>query len=78
MVEKDGGPVFPRVANHVDSFGFLHQESNGMSIRDYFAAAALQALMNEPPPPSFTLSEVASKAYRLADAMLRAREASHE
>ena len=44
----------------------------GISIRDYFAAAALQGNLIE---PTVSNDEVAKYAYSLADAMLKAREA---
>ena len=37
---KDGGPAFPQTATPTDGFSFC-----GMSMRDYFAAAALQGLL---------------------------------
>jgi hypothetical protein len=48
----------------------------GMSLRDYFAAAALQGLSanNCYPIANLTVSEMAVLAYRQADAMLAARE----
>lgn len=80
MSEKTGGPAFPR-DHHSDGH-------NGMTLRDYFAAKALLGLIAEPPwavgaiavasrlsdgTPDEALN-FATAAYRLADAMLRARE----
>jgi hypothetical protein len=54
--------------------------SEGMSLRDYFAAAALtgvlqaRALLNGPDSLGFQ-EDVAEECYELADAMLQAREA---
>jgi hypothetical protein len=47
--------------------------SDGMSLRDYFAAKALQGLVAN---PSHTLEdqEYSEAAYMLADAMLESRE----
>ena len=58
---NDGGPAFPR------EYG-----SKGMSLRDYFAAAALQGLCADPSmqESSEVLSEL---AYNLAAAMLKER-----
>jgi hypothetical protein len=62
---KDGGPAFP--ASPMDC--------NGMSLRDYFAAQALTALLGTRPwdeqPTALYFAEV---AYDVADAMLKARE----
>ena len=45
-----------------------HEPETGMTLRDYFAAKAMQALL--PDYPSF----IAQQAYHYADAMLKARE----
>ena len=67
MSDKDGGPAFPSTISD-DS---LHV--GGMSLRDYFAAKAMQGLMASPADPESM--EVAAKwSYNLADAMLKARE----
>ena len=57
-------PVFPTPAGT--------QHNDGMTLRDYFAAAIMQGLMSsqcqvDDPYPIY--------AYRIADAMIRAREA---
>jgi hypothetical protein len=66
-------PAFPIVIDMGD--GVKYQ--NGMTLRDYFAAKAMQALLRQYPDhlmnsPS---SEVASDAYSMADAMMKVREA---
>ena len=67
MSIEDGGPAFPSTISD-DS---LHV--GGMSLRDYFAAKAMQGLMASPADPESM--EVAAKwSYKLADAMLKARE----
>jgi len=49
----------------------------GMSLRDYFAAKAMQGFMaNKSNPGTFNPIDDARYAYALADAMLRAREAT--
>lgn len=64
----DGGPAFPR--DHASD------GHNGMTLRDYFAARAMQAVATNPTgAESFTFDERAKWAYQQADAMLRAREA---
>jgi len=49
----------------------------GMTLRDYFAAKAMQPFTNDVGWKSDQqwLDEIAFGAYRLADAMLKAREA---
>lgn len=67
-----GGPAFPL---HSEVRPGLDTEWVGMTLRDYFAAKALQALvLNKPPhltdePPS----SWAEDAYDFADAMLAVR-----
>lgn len=57
---------------------FPSNGSDGMTLRDYFAAAVLPALLAVPAPVNTTASEdrrnAAVAAYAMADAMLAARE----
>ena len=68
----------------------IHWENHhqGMSLRDYFAAKAMQALLSDPDwrqankfcsdpkkPKGLLRDETAIAAYKQADAMLKAREA---
>jgi hypothetical protein len=46
-------------------------DKSGMTLRDYFAAQAMQALIDN----DGLFSEIPTQAYELADAMLKAREA---
>ena len=45
-------------------------QTEGMTLRDYFAAKAMQGLMDAAMP----MSEIADAAYDMADAMLKARD----
>lgn len=48
--------------------------SQGMTLRDYFAAKAMQAMLSSPNCPlNVRDSELAIQAYSTADAMLEAR-----
>lgn len=60
--------AFPttQYANGISPTG--HAE--GMTLRDYFAAKAMQGLMDAAMP----MSEIADAAYDMADAMLKARQ----
>jgi len=71
---KDGGPAFP-------SHGSMGEVSHeGMSLRDYFAAKAMQAFIirgfsGQRDMGSAEYDETVSRfAYESADAMLKARE----
>jgi hypothetical protein len=75
----NGGPAFPTANGG--------SPDDGMSLRDYFAAKAMQgelAAMQDPTgevcgvaldAPDETLARLAKHYYRLADAMLKARAA---
>ena len=64
---NDGGPAFP-----LQSIGpeFMPGYS-GMTLRDYFAAAALQGMNLD---FNFSCTTYAMDAYLIADAMLKAME----
>lgn len=63
----------------VQSVYIEDQETNsrGMHLRDYFAAKAMQGQINNPLPigGDETHRLIAERSYRMADAMLKAREA---
>jgi hypothetical protein len=67
MTTNTGGPAFP-------SADFEHHEYTGMTLRDYFAAKALEQ-RGFIVRPYDTTDETAKDCYRMADAMLKAREA---
>ena len=57
---------------------FPYQHNNGfhesgMSMRDYFAAKAMQAFCGHSPDEFDDADDMAVNAYEVADAMLRAR-----
>ena len=45
----------------------------GMTLRDYFAAKAMQSYLLDKDRDSFTFEQWAEAAYEMADAMLKAR-----
>ena len=63
----NGGPAFPNAA-----FGSSRNEQQGMTLRDYFAAKAMQGFAAYI-GPSMTFESRAKIAYEWADAMLKAR-----
>ena len=68
---NDGGPAFAR-DSHMDKQIGLYVQQQGMSLRDYFAAAIMQGLMAS----QYQVDDpYAIYAYKIADAMIRAREA---
>lgn len=84
--KKDGGPAFPmkhkgfnRTDSHIE---YVHM---GLSLRDYFAAKALPALLGQilsvsegdlSVPFNMVSERASADAYKVADAMLAAREES--
>ena len=46
---------------------------DGMTLRDYFAAKAMQGICASGPAHEWSNSRLAAEAYDLADAMLKAR-----
>jgi hypothetical protein len=52
---------------------FPNHRSEGMELRDYFAAKALNGLINYSPEPE-EHKLIAELCYQLADAMMKARE----
>lgn len=82
-VERDGGPAFPVEcsADHIDNghqTGHRLFQQYGMSLRDYFAAKAMQGMLADLPKTLYGLDwqeKTAAAAYEVADAMLKARAA---
>lgn len=73
---NDGGPAFPRPMSNDDHIDVCNiaREQDGMSLRDYFAAKAMGAMIGADRWKYSNRSEISSYAYLLAAAMLRARE----
>ena len=73
MTKKTGGPAFPVFpetgGGHAGAF-------HGITMRDYFAAKAMQAILNEDPEyhQKYEFLDLADFSYQCADAMLKARE----
>lgn len=79
MNKDDGGSAFPNAPLYAlqEEDGIyellVDEQSSGMSLRDYFAAKAMQALISR---KDFEFDDFAWKnAYDAADGMLKAREA---
>jgi hypothetical protein len=64
MIDETGGPAFPLDTDCCDV---------GMTLRDYFAAKAMEALILEVADWKYMPNEIANFAYTQADAMLKAR-----
>jgi hypothetical protein len=66
-----GKHLFAFPANHYD----LADSEHGMTLRDYFAAKAMQAMLENSECPLAPLTEIPQACYKMADAMLKARQA---
>ena len=75
-IQNDGGSAFPCVyySEPIGSIGSQLTIKGGMTLRDYFAAAALQGLMAQFDPENELEHHIAKWSYKAADAMLKARE----
>ena len=78
MSDNTGGPAFPGV-QYISMSGNKNPE--GMTLRDYFAAKAMQALIARESTRAFDFNEcpndpwrVALWAYDVADQMLKVRQ----
>ena len=63
-------PAFPAPA------GVSHITEQGMTLRDYFAAKAMTGLLTAEIVGEYSNEHVADIAYRIADAMMEARNAA--
>ena len=61
-------PAFPRPSSGVDQY-----PQTGMTLRDYFAAKAMQGFLTG--DYDLYAHEVVQRAYEMADAMMKAKEA---
>lgn len=61
--KETGGPVFPN--------NFVSPKNQGMTMRDYFAAKAMQGMQSR---VNWDMVAVARLAYEQADEMLEARK----
>ena len=78
MSKNDGGPAFPTAlwdGHTVTSDGKQHlTQVGGMTLRDYFAAKAMQAMVTH--YGTRDMDDCPPLAYELADAMLAERSKS--
>jgi hypothetical protein len=76
-MSNNGGPAFPRPAGDYNGTKHGNGAQDGMSLRDYFAAKAMQGLLQKAYSKMTYEGEsaaLAHEAYRIANAMLKARD----
>ena len=66
-------PAFPFPAYTYPN-GEINHGEGGMTLRDYFAAKAMQGMYASFDFPTGIMIDTAKEAYEIADAMLAARE----
>ena len=79
MNKNDGGPAFPVAAYTLDTSSKpMLMVKDGMTLRDYFAAKAMQGICASKDEAGVLLQHghewIAQEAYRIAVAMLKERE----
>jgi hypothetical protein len=72
MRADKGGPAFPH--EYFDKQLNQGRVMHGMTLRDYFAAKAMHAILSNPEFGGED-TDIAGSAYWAADAMLKARQA---
>jgi hypothetical protein len=64
-------PAFPYSVDNGETVKYV----TGMTLRDYFAAKAMQGFLADGAAPDVSKEIISMMAYAMADAMLEAREA---
>lgn len=67
MTKETGGPAFPK-------FSQTLQATDGMTLRDYFAAKAMPWVASNLAASNYSYRRVAETSYEIADFMLEARK----
>ena len=67
MSDNTGGPAFPQPTDSTLSW-------QGMTLRDYFAAKAMQGLLANPNGIPAYYNNIMEASFEVADAMLKARK----
>jgi hypothetical protein len=69
-MKDTGGPAFPTTTANYDN---MDPHGEGMTLRDYFAAKAMQGMFAGRHGSVLTPSVWATQAFKIADAMLAER-----
>lgn len=67
MSKETGGPAFPMPASEWNG------ADSGMTLRDHFAGLAMQGICAHAETWGMAVPQIASQAYKMADAMLKAQ-----
>lgn len=74
--KHNGGPAFPLSIPGLECRARFESGYGGISVRDYFAAKAMQGLLSGlyRDTSKYNFGELPTESYAIADAMLAARE----
>jgi hypothetical protein len=75
VVSMRSDPAFPQSDPVDNGYHPSYGKDRGMTLRDYFAAKAMQGLVENANWRGMPEHSLAKEAYKLADEMLKAREA---
>jgi len=64
--------AYPTTYNNYDES--IPTDCSGMDLRDYFAAKAMQGIVDSSIESGLETTQIADSAYRIADAMMEARK----
>ncbi len=70
--KETGGAAFARPTSQAPN-SEVAWDREGMTLRDYFAAKAMQGMSANPEVGFIDISAAANEAYKMADAMLKER-----
>ncbi|RPE02958.1 hypothetical protein BBB56_06030 [Candidatus Pantoea deserta] len=73
MSKDTGGAAFPCEQHEKQDGSWNETFDAGMTLRDYFAAKAMQASLPDPAYSTWDAARHARRAYSVADAMIAAR-----
>lgn len=74
----DGGSAFPRSDERMPDGTGVMMGSSGMTLRDWFAGQALSGMLHGGDPDAQHWEVIAAEAFKLADAIIRARQRKAE
>jgi len=80
MIKDEGGSAFPQhpIYSLQEEDGIydllVDEQGSGMTLRDYFAAKAMQAVLTNHKLEDCDDDVVAKNSYQMADFMMKARE----
>ena len=72
MPKPNDMPAFP--SEYWDSLSATEKNHPGMTLRDWFAGQVISGNINDSPDYDSDCRAIAELAYKIADAMLKARE----